>query len=297
MKLGLNWLPLRTEEEVEAALPMIDELGLAAICAPDEMKDWTLEQCTAYGEMVRRHGLTIGECGYWDNLLTRDEALRGRRIKDVRELLIRADAMRCRCIVTLVGSFDSAGTLSPHPDNWSDDARSVARENCLRILDGLDLHHTCYVLEPWNNTFFHKPEDIRRFLDSVDSPRCALHLDIMNMHWFDSYFDSTRLIETAFDLLADRVVSVHAKDLKWSNHMFVRLDEVIPGEGVLDYPLFLRKLSGLPVDTPVFTEHWQSPADYVETMRRLRAWAAEEKLAFATRNQTCAGAFSASILV
>jgi len=286
MKLGLNWLPLRTEADVEAALPLIDELGLAAICAPGEMKDWTLEQCAAYGEMARRHGLTVGECGYWDNLLIRDEALRGQRINDVRELLIRAEAMGCRCIVTLVGSFDSAGALSPHRDNWSDAARAVARENCLRILDGLDLRHTRYVLEPWNNTFFHKPEDIREFLDSVNSPRCGLHLDMMNMHWFDSYFDSARLIETTFDLLADRVVSVHAKDLKWGNHMFVRLDEVIPGDGVLDYRLFLRKLSGLPVETPVFTEHWQSHGEYVETMRRLRVWAGEQGLAFAGRNQT-----------
>ena len=61
MRLGLNWLPVRNQRELEAALPLIDELKLGAIAAPRVMADWSLADCAAYGEMVRGFGLVIGE--------------------------------------------------------------------------------------------------------------------------------------------------------------------------------------------------------------------------------------------
>ncbi len=230
--------------------------------------------------MVRSHGLVIGEVGYWRNLLVDDEDLRARRIEDVRALLVRAEAMQTGCVVTLVGSFGDQ-FVSPHADNWSDRARERAAENCLRILDGLELTHTSYALEPWCNGFFHEPQAVADFLNAVDHPRLKLHLDVMNMHSVQTYFQSTQVIDLAFDLLADRVVSVHAKDLLWDpTHMFMRLDEVMPGEGVLDYDLFLRRIDELSPDMPVYTEHWQSDEEYVQAIQRLRglAEAAEAKM-------------------
>lgn len=284
MRLGLNWMPVRNRAELEAALPLIDELGLGAIAAPSAISEWSIDECIAYGEMVRSHGLTVGEVGYWQNLLTRDSALRAHRIAAVQELLLRADAMGADCVVTLVGSFNDAGALSPHADNWGHRARTTARENCLRILDGPDLRHTRYALEPWCNTFFHGPEAVREFLDQVGHPRLALHLDQMNMHSVETYFQSTAVIARTFDLLADRVASVHAKDLRWHpSYMFLRLDEVMPGGGVLDYDLFLYRLTTLDPDIAVFVEHWDSAEQFVEAIRRLRAMATREGIGFVTR--------------
>ena len=195
MRLGLNWVPVRNQQELTAALPLIDELGLGAIAAPAQMAEWTLDQCAAYGEMVRSHGLVIGEVGYWRNLLVDDEDLRARRIDKVRALLVRADAMQTGCVVTLVGSFGDQ-FVSPHADNWSDRARERAAENCLRILDGLALTHTSYALEPWCNGFFHEPQAVADFLNAVDHPRLKLHLDVMNMHSVQTYFQSTEVIDS-----------------------------------------------------------------------------------------------------
>lgn len=283
MRLGLNWLPVRNQAELTSALPLIDELGLGAISAPPEMIGWTLDECAAYGEMVRSHGLVIGEVGYWQNLLVEDETQQTRHIDAVRSLLRKAEVMHVGCVVTLVGSFGDQ-FVSPHPNNWSEYARTRAAENCLRILDGLELTHTTYALEPWCNGFFHEPQAVAAFLNRVDHPRLKLHLDVMNMHSVQTYFHSTQVIDLTFDLLANRAVSVHAKDLLWDpTHMFLRLDEVMPGEGVLDYPLFLRSIDQLAPDIPVYTEHWQTDEEYVEAIQRLHDLATSAGVAFIGR--------------
>ena len=51
------------------------------------MSQGSLDTCAAYSEMVRSHDLVLGEIGYWENLLIGDDALRARRIADVRSLL------------------------------------------------------------------------------------------------------------------------------------------------------------------------------------------------------------------
>ena len=285
MRFGLNWAPIRNQQELEAALPLIDELGLAATAAPAEMNRWPLHECAAYGDMVRSYGLIIGEVGYWQNLLVDDEAARSHRIDEVRSLLQKADAMGAGCVVTLVGSFDSKHALAPHAENWSDRARERAAENCHRILDGLDLQRTCYALEPWCNGFYHEAEAVAGFLEKIDHPRLALHLDVMNMHSVNTYYQSTQVIEQAFDLLGKWAVSVHAKDLRWDpTYMFLRMDEVMPGEGILDYDLFLRRVDSLSPDIPVYTEHWHTDEQYMEAIGRLHALAASAGIRARSRN-------------
>ena len=70
-------------------------------------------------------------------------------------------------------------SLAMHPYMKTAEAKAEFREVVLKILDGLDLKTTKYVIEPWHNTFFYKPEDIREFFDAVDHPSFGLHLDQM----------------------------------------------------------------------------------------------------------------------
>jgi hypothetical protein len=96
------------------------------------------------------------------------------------------------------------------------------------VLDELDLHHTKLVIEPWPNSFFYKPEAILEFLESVDHPQVALHLDQMNMVGQDTYYETTALVNTTFDLLAGHIGGVHFKDVFWDwSHMLLKFDEVL----------------------------------------------------------------------
>jgi sugar phosphate isomerase/epimerase len=294
MRLGGHCFRHETVEELRAALPKLDGYGLSAITAPGRLVEMTYDEAAAFGEEARALGLVVGEAGWWGNLMREDPEARADRIELVRRMLRKADAMGCRCVVTLVGTRDPSNHgLAPHPYMFTDAAKKEFREIVLRILDGLDLRTTRYVIEPWCNTFFYQPEDIRAFIDSVGHPSFGLHLDQMNMVSHRDFYRTTELINRTFDLLADRVASVHLKDIRWDyKHMFVKWDEVLIGDGVLDYDTYLRRLAELPPDTPCFCEHLKHEAEFTENFNRLHERAGRLGLRFLRRQDhaTAAGA-------
>ena len=76
------------------------------------------------------------------------------------------------------------------------------------------------------------------------------------------YFDTPRMLREGFALLAPYVVSAHAKDIVMKGgpgQISFHMDEVPPGEGMLDYRAYLRELSALGRDVPLMLEHFDKP--------------------------------------
>jgi len=286
MRLGGHIYWAGTPAELETLCERLDFHGLSTVVAPiDGEGKISDEACAEYGEKARELGIVVGEIGMWENLMTPDAAQQERRIQSVRCMLRKAEIMGCRCVVTLVGTrHPSDAALAPHPYLFTRECRREFREIVLRILDGLDLTRTRYAIEPWHNTFFYQPEDIREFLNSVGHPALALHLDQMNMVDQRSFFDTTSLIERTFELLADKVAAAHLKDIRCDHtHMFLKWDEVPIGDGVLDYGTYLRRLAELPADTPCFCEHMQEERDYALCFTRLHQLADKAGVRFLRR--------------
>lgn len=285
MRLG-GYYGAETVGALEPLCVLLDEHGLSAIRAPARLASMTDEECAEFGGEAERLGIVIGEAGMWENLMTSDESLQAARIGEVRLLLRKADLMGCACVVTLVGSrHPSDSPVAPDPFMVTGAARRAFADVVLRILEGLDLTRTSYALEPWCNTFFYEPDDVHQFLDLVDHPRLRLHLDQMNMVGQRTFYDTTTLIEHTFDLLSDRVVAVHLKDLHWDyEHFMLKWDEVLVGDGVLDYDTYLSRLAALPVDTPAFCEHLPGEAEYVANFRRLHERAEAAGVRFLPRD-------------
>jgi sugar phosphate isomerase/epimerase len=202
--MRLGYLTASVPADLDKVADGLDQYGLSAVWAALEGR--TEDECVALGEKARSLGIVLGETAMWGNLMTDDAAKRSERIEKCRALLRKAELAGCRCVVTLVGTKDpSDHGLAPHPYMYTDAAKREFREICLRILDGLEFNVCRYGIEPWHNTFFYQPEDIRAFLDSVGHPALALHLDQMNMVSQRSFYNTTGLINTTFDLLADEV--------------------------------------------------------------------------------------------
>jgi len=282
--MRLGYYSASTTAELDGLAEKLDIYGLGAVWAGgiDARSD---DECLALGEKARALGIVLGEVGMWENLLTDDAGLRDGRIAKTRLLLRKADLAGVKCVVTLVGTKDPAGhVLAPHPDNYTAACKREFREIVLRILDGLELKTVRYGIEPWHNTFFYQPEEIKEFIDSVDHPAFGLHLDQMNMIDQRHFLHTTALIDNTFDLLADKVCSVHLKDIRCDpGHLFLKWDEVRIGEGVMDYDTFLKRLAQLPVDTPCYCEHFADEGDYAVCFARLHHLAAKAGVAFTRR--------------
>jgi sugar phosphate isomerase/epimerase len=284
LRLG-GFYGAETLAELEPICEELDRHGLSAISAPTRLAGMTDQECAAFGEEAERLGLVVGEAGMWENLMTRHPELQAERIEKVRVLLSKADVMGCRCVVTLVGSpHPSDSPLAPDPHMVTDAGKRAFREVVERILDGLELTRTSYAVEPWCNTFFYEPEDVHAFLASVQHPRLRLHLDLMNMVSQRSFHDTTGLVHRTFDLLSERIASVHLKDLRWDfEHMMLKWDEVLVGDGVLDYGALLGRLADLEADLTCCCEHLRSEAEYETNFARIHETARRAGVRFLPR--------------
>jgi len=286
MRLG-GFFGANSAADLEPLCEKLDCYGLSAIPAPWKTAEMADAACAAFGEKAHALGIAVGEAGVWENLMTPDRDLQRRRIEAARTLLRKADLMGCRCMVSLVGTKDpSDHPLAPHPFMNTDACKAEFREIVLRILDGVDLKTVRYGIEPWHNTFFYKPEDAREFIDSVGHPAFGLHLDQMNMVSQRDFLNTTELINTTFDLLADKVWSVHLKDIRCDHaHLFLKLDEVFIGDGVMDYATYLKRLAALPADTTCFCEHMAEERDYAVNFARLHRLADKAGVRFLRRGE------------
>jgi sugar phosphate isomerase/epimerase len=288
MRLGCCCYTAKTIDELQPLCAKLDEHRLSAIqVSAEALHAMSIDECAAYGQRAAELDILPGETGYWKNITDpRDtDEQRQARIDLLRDMLRKADAMNCRTVVTLAGSQDRSGhPIGPHRDNFTDVHRTALREFVLSVLDGLELRHTCYSIEPWHHTFFYQPEDIAAFLDSVDHPSLAVHMDQMNMVDQRSYFDTTALIARSFELLAGRIASVHLKDVRCvPDHLMLRYDEVMIGEGVMDYDTYLHHVAGLGEDIGCFTEHFKTEADYNRSTDLAHAAAERAGLGFKRR--------------
>ena len=286
MRLGGTFFRAETNAELEALIPRLDTYGLSTIQAPKQIVDMTAESAASFGDRARGLGLTVGEAFIHVNIMTRDLDARAERIQRVRTLVQRAVDMGSRCALIMLGSVDPLdGQGTPHPYMFTDECKAEAQQLVLRILDGLELGDTKFVIEPWNHSFFYQPEGILEFIKMVDHPSFGVHMDMMNVVSQQRYFQVTDVINECFDLLAPYIASVHFKDIRWDPHYVpLKFDEVPIGDGILDYSTYLSRIkSDLDPDITGYCERLKSEADYALNFARLRHEADRVGLRFTAR--------------
>jgi len=289
MRLG-GFVRPESVAELEASVGILDTYGLSAVVAPRRINELTDDEAVVYGERARELGVVVGEAIPTVNLLTRDRDALAQRIDYCRTMLRKSELMGCHGVVILVGSPDPSDVHHvPHPYLFTDECRAEFREVVLRIVDGLELEHARLLIEPWNHSFFYRPRPILEFMESLGDPRVAVHLDQMNMIDQDHLFRTTEYINETFDLLGPYVGGVHFKDLAWDwKHMFLKLDEVLIGDGLIDYDTYLRRVAALEGDVACFCEHLHAEGDYAINFARLHKIAADNGLAFLRRGEVAA---------
>lgn len=287
MRLGGFYAAERVDE-LPGLCRTLEDHGLSTIRAPVGIAEMSEDECVEFGQAAAELDLVIGETGMWENLMTSDAELQAQRIEQTREMLRRAELMGCHCLVAMTGTkHESDEPCAPHPYLLTRDAEQEFREIVLRILDDLELRRTRFVIEPWYNTFFYGPEAIAAFIELVDDARFGVHLDLMNMVDRESYFRTTDLVDRAFSLLGPSIAGVHLKDIRWDyEYPGLKWDEVLIGDGVIDYESFLAAIDReLPDDTACFCEHLPDENAYAVNFARLHEIAAGVGVRFHSRNQ------------
>jgi sugar phosphate isomerase/epimerase len=253
VRLGAS-LNIEDADPVAIARAYFESGFSAAICPPV-----TLDQPDRIEEIRKvfsQYDVMLAEIGVWNNMLHPVEADRAMNIQANVEALALAEEVGARCCVNIAGSFDPDRWDGPHPRNLSIEAFELTVQNVRHIIDTVNPKRAYYSLEtmPW--VIPDSIDSYLRLLEAVDRPRFAVHLDPVNMiNCPARFYDNAGFLRECFKKLGPWIVSCHAKDIKMSGKLTVHLDEIRPGQGCLDYDVFLGELNRIPGEVPLILEH------------------------------------------
>lgn len=255
----------------------VKRLGHSAVLCPlqAEARDATIY---AYRQATAENHIVISEVGAWSNPISSDRKTREKAVRFCQQQLKLADRIGAGCCVNIAGS---RGTSWDGPDsrNFTSETFDMIVESVRDIYDEVNPVNTYYCLEmmPW--IFPDSAESYLALIKAIDRERIAVHFDPVNMITSPrDYFNSDDIISDFIKQLGPYIKNVHAKDIKLQNSLTVHLDEVIPGEGILDYHRLLTDLNELNTDLPIMVEHLETEMEYRQAADYIRKAASECKI-------------------
>ena len=250
-------LPNILEKGPVAWLDMVQKAGFHAMYAPNELRGAPDDVLRLFQVEARERDIILSEVGAWgNNPIHPDTTEAAKSIANCQRALADAERIGALCAVNITGSCSPEQWDGPHPKNLTRETFDAVVESTRKIVDGVKPRRAKYVLEtmPW--IYPDSPESYLELLKAVDRDTVGVHLDIANMVNCPSrIFDNTAFINHCFDLLGDKVIAIHAKELIYRNNLTFHIDEVIWGQGVMDLRTFLKRANAIHPDVPVGLEH------------------------------------------
>ena len=238
--------------DTEVIVERLKRIGVKGVVLVTGFDSWPDADVERVGATLKENGVFVAELALrgYQRLGDSDDRVRGEGIDAVKRCIRVAHLFRAHSLTL----HWSGGTAR---EWWSEETwgrvvratRDVAVE-AERLDVNLGFHSLN--VSPWDT-----PEQHRRLADEVGSPRVKVLLDPVNLSMTArTVYNTTDLLNRTFDLIGDLIIGVHAKDVALDpKHWVVKINEVAPGTGSLDYETLLRRMSQLDHDTVLTIEH------------------------------------------
>jgi sugar phosphate isomerase/epimerase len=216
--------------------------GLAPM--PDAV---TADQIAAVARASAATGVAIAALSGTYNMIHPDPMIRAAGLRGLSVLIDAAAAMGTGMVTLCTGTRDPHDQWRHHPDNatpaaWHDLLAEMAKACALAEPRGIRLG-----IEPELANVIDSASRARSLIDTLQSPALAIVLDPANLFEIAHLAMQRDILSHAVDLLADRVVMVHAKDRDAQGGV------VAAGQGVVDFPHFLACLRDAGFDGDLVT--------------------------------------------
>ncbi|MEM7532316.1 MAG: sugar phosphate isomerase/epimerase family protein [Chloroflexota bacterium] len=260
MRFGMSgcFLPSNMDDLTPAMCRRIRELGFSGIFARFRANDphtTPRHKAQRVKDMLEGEGVRFYQAtGYWQNMVTADEAVRRESVRTVQAALRLAGWMGARGIDTGPGSMNPDGPWFPHPDNWAETARRQLVKTLNECASAAEDAGVYLSLESHQLVTLQSPEITKAVLDEVNSPWVRCDYDSANWITLDTVYDTASALNHHFDLLGSHIVSCHAKDVWLENRLTVHLQDGCPGKGEMDFKTLFQRMEALSPDYPVIAE-------------------------------------------
>ena len=271
IRLGGHGVQLEGNDPVDWARAH-KTFGYTAAYCPDGLSVQDLDRVHEVRDAFAREDVMIAEVGAWGNMVSPDPERRARQREFVCERLALADEVGALCCVNYIGTFLPDSEIGPHPDNLGRAGFDACVEVARDIIDTVQPKRAKFSLEMMQTQLPDTPEVYAALAHAIDRPAFGVHLDPANIVLSPrQYFNTGDLLRHCFAVLGQWVVSCHAKDIILRDTLALHLDEIIPGQGNLNYSVYLKELNKLPGEIPLMLEHLASPEEYATAHEHLRA--------------------------
>lgn len=260
MRFGMcsAFLPDSMDDVTPAMCQRVRELGFSGIFTRFRANDpHTTPRAKAdrVRQLLADEGLRLFQVtGYWQNLVTTDEAAHRESIRTVQAALRLAGWLGARGIDTGPGSMHPDGPWFPHPANWTVAARQQlvkALKACAPAAEDAGVYLS---LEGHQLVTLESAAVTAAVLDEVGSAWVKSDYDSANWITRETVFNTTAAITHHMDVLGNHIISCHAKDIWIENKLALHLQDGAPGRGSVDFRTLFRRMEALSPDYPVIVE-------------------------------------------
>ena len=197
------------------------------------------------GRICEQAGLEIAQAnGSYSDLVNPHASERAEGVRTFQALVRIGRIWNAQTVYVRPGSLNLRGSWWPHPDNRSPQTFDRLVEGLSLVCktaeaEGVTLAIEGHVLSP-----LYSAQRLRDVLDAVGSPALKINMDPVNfIGTVADVYDTTAVVNELFDLLGADTVALHAKDCALADALVVHIDEVVPGEGTIDYELLLTRFA------------------------------------------------------
>ena len=260
MRLGLSgcFMPSNMDDLTPEMCRRVRALGFSGIFTrfrDNHPLDTPKSKADRVRRMMADEGVRMYQCtGFWQNLITPDEGQRRESVRVLQGALRLAGWLGARGIDTGPGSMNPAGPWFPHPDNWTPAARRQLVKSLKEAAPAARDAGVYLSLEAHQLVTLENAEITAEVLDEVGSPWVKNDYDSANWITRETVYNTTAAIDHHFDVLGDRIISCHAKDIWIENRLALHLQDGCPGKGLMDFRTLFRRMEALNPDYPVIAE-------------------------------------------
>ena len=232
----------------------IKNLGYTA--AEASYGNWSLMTDSEARELkaeLDRQDLWFYTVHVWDNIIHPDPHIRARIHRDYLTAIEMAEQMGMDFVLVHTGSRAYGKPNDADPRNWTTETWQMTVDALNQVIDDSSGSKINLAVEAINNNNLNSPAAHAQLKQDIGSDRIKVTLDPTNMINASTLFRSAELINQCFEVLGEDIMYAHAKDIKWTG-MLPGMEWVIPGQGEIDYEVYLTHLSRMEYPRPLMTE-------------------------------------------
>jgi len=203
---------------------------------------------------LKEHDVRFYTIHAWANILDPDPQKQRAAIQHYSESVELAERFGLDFILTHSGGRSAKAKDRPHPLNWTKESWEMSVNNTKEVLKNTSGSKIALAFDAVNSCNNNTPQSHIRLKEDVGDDRVKVTLDPTNMLYAGTFFRTSELIQTCFDLLGEDIMYCHAKDKTWTA-MMPSIQSAILGEGTMDFEVYLANMSRMKYPRALLIEH------------------------------------------